>query len=87
MDCPARAIEILALNRKAKRFVMRYHVDRYVYCGQCVRNCRFKCLTMNPTEWELAALRPDEFTEYSGKPDDVEKARGMARESQVAQGH
>ena len=35
-DCPADAIEVITLDRKAKRFVFRYHVDRCTFCGQCV---------------------------------------------------
>ncbi len=70
-DCPANAIEIIALDRKAKRFVFRYHVDRCTFCGQCVVSCRQNCLTMSTGEWELAALDRRRFQVHYGKEDDV----------------
>jgi formate hydrogenlyase subunit 6/NADH:ubiquinone oxidoreductase subunit I len=70
-DCPSDAIELITLDKKAKRFVMRYHADRCTYCAQCVQNCRFECLGMSDTDWELAALTKQPFDVYYGKEDDV----------------
>lgn len=70
-DCPSDAIELITLDKKAKRFVMRYHADRCTYCAQCVQNCRFECLGMSDTDWELAALTKQPFDVYYGKDDDV----------------
>jgi len=70
-DCPAEALELLVIDRKAKKFVMRYHSDRCVYCSQCVENCRFGCLEMSNDQWELAALNKEPFTIYYGKEEDV----------------
>ena len=70
-DCPANALELVTLDRAAKRFVMRYQADRCVYCGQCVASCRFKCLTLAPEQWELAALTKDNFQHNYGAPADV----------------
>ena len=39
-DCPADALEVIVLDKKAKRFVMHYHVDRCTFCAQCVSSCR-----------------------------------------------
>lgn len=72
-DCPADAIEIVALDRKARRFVFRYHVDRCTFCGQCVVSCRKNCLNMSYDEWELAALNRTEFEVYYGKDADVQE--------------
>jgi formate hydrogenlyase subunit 6/NADH:ubiquinone oxidoreductase subunit I len=70
-DCPSNAIELITLDKKAKRFVMRYHADRCTFCAQCVQNCRFECLSMSDTDWELAALTKQPFDVYYGKEDDV----------------
>jgi formate hydrogenlyase subunit 6/NADH:ubiquinone oxidoreductase subunit I len=70
-DCPAGAIELLTLDKAAKRFVMHYEADRCVYCGQCVLSCRFKCLALSPTHWELAELSQKPFNLYYGQPTDV----------------
>ena len=70
-DCPSNAIELITIDKKAKRFVMRYHEDRCTYCVQCVQNCRFECLGMSNTDWELAALTKAPFDVYYGKDDDV----------------
>ena len=70
-DCPSDAIELITIDKKAKRFVMRYHADRCTYCAQCVQNCRFECLDMSSTDWELAALTKAPFDVYYGKDDDV----------------
>jgi formate hydrogenlyase subunit 6/NADH:ubiquinone oxidoreductase subunit I len=71
-DCPSDAIQLFTLDKKAKRFVMRYDVDRCLFCGQCVVNCRFGCLEMTEGAWELAALGRDGFTVYFGEEADVE---------------
>ena len=71
-DCPSDAIELVILDKVNKRFVMRYHEDRCTYCGQCVVNCRFKCLGMDSQQWELAALRREPFAVYYGKDEDVQ---------------
>ncbi|MCL4868662.1 MAG: 4Fe-4S binding protein [Anaerolineae bacterium] len=70
-DCPANAIEMITLDKKNKRFVLRYDMDQCIYCGQCVQNCRFSCLSMSPEEWELAAAGKEPFTVYYGQEEDV----------------
>ncbi len=60
-DCPAKAIELLVLDKKAKRFVMTYHIDRCTFCAQCVQSCRQGCLNMAANHWELAAFDRDDF--------------------------
>jgi formate hydrogenlyase subunit 6/NADH:ubiquinone oxidoreductase subunit I len=72
-DCPSNAIELTILDRAAKRYVMKYHIDRCTYCGQCVVSCKFKCVALASTEWELAALKREGFTVYYGRPEDVEQ--------------
>lgn len=69
-DCPSDAIELIILDRAAKRFVLKYHRDRCIYCGQCVVNCKFKCMGMTNEDWEHAVLKK-EFTVYYGKDEDV----------------
>lgn len=67
-DCPAHAIELLVLDKKAKRFVMTYHVDRCTFCAQCVHSCRQGCLQMAADDWELAALARESFVQsYNSK--------------------
>jgi formate hydrogenlyase subunit 6/NADH:ubiquinone oxidoreductase subunit I len=70
-DCPARAIELITLDRTARRFVLRYHMDRCIYCGQCVIGCRFNCIKMSSTDWELASLSKKDFEAYYGKDNDI----------------
>lgn len=74
-DCPANAIEIIAIDKPNKRFIMRFHADRCTYCAQCVVNCRFDSLTMSNTLWERAALKRDPFTVLSGRMEDLAKFR------------
>lgn len=80
-DCPSKAIELVILDRAAKRFVLKYHADRCVYCGQCVVNCKFKCMGMTNDDWEHAALKK-EFTVYYGKDEDI--AQFMENDSKPA---
>ncbi len=70
-DCPSNAIELITIDKKAKRFVMEYHADRCTYCAQCVQNCRFDRLNMSPEQWELAALNKQPFEVYYGKDEDI----------------
>ena len=70
-DCPSNAIELITIDKKAKRFVMRYHADRCTYCAQCVKNCRLECLGMSNREWELAALKREAFVVNYGNEADV----------------
>ena len=69
-DCPSNAIELTILDRAAKRFILTYHMDRCVYCGQCVVNCKPRCMGMSNEDWEHAMLTK-EFTVYYGKEEDV----------------
>lgn len=73
-DCPAQAIEMIVLDRKAKRFVMHYQVDRCTFCAQCVASCRQDCLSMDDETWELAALGRSGFEITYGKPEDIAEA-------------
>jgi formate hydrogenlyase subunit 6/NADH:ubiquinone oxidoreductase subunit I len=70
-DCPSNAIEVITIDRAKKQFVMRYHIDRCTFCGQCVQNCRFKCMGMSNEQWELAALKKEPFTVYYGNEDNL----------------
>jgi formate hydrogenlyase subunit 6/NADH:ubiquinone oxidoreductase subunit I len=71
-DCPSAAIELITLDKKARRFVMRYHADRCTYCAQCVQNCRFECIGMSHDQWELAALDKQPFEVYYGRDEDIQ---------------
>jgi formate hydrogenlyase subunit 6/NADH:ubiquinone oxidoreductase subunit I len=71
MDCPANALHVTMLDRKAKRFVIDYHVDRCAFCGQCVQSCRQGSLTMANDNWELAALNKTSFLIHFGNPNDI----------------
>jgi NAD(P)H-quinone oxidoreductase subunit I len=70
-DCPADAIEILVVDKVAKRFVMKYNMDRCTFCDQCVINCRFDCIGLSKDEWELASLKHEPLTIYYGRDEDV----------------
>ena len=78
-DCPSNAIELITVDKVAKRFVMRYHIDRCTFCAQCVQNCRFECLGMSNEQWELAALKKEAFTVTYGREEDVEKLLQAAK--------
>jgi formate hydrogenlyase subunit 6/NADH:ubiquinone oxidoreductase subunit I len=75
-DCPAKALEIVILDRAAKRFVARYDMARCIYCSHCVQSCRFKCLSMSKEDWELAALNKESFAVYYGKEEDIDACLG-----------
>jgi formate hydrogenlyase subunit 6/NADH:ubiquinone oxidoreductase subunit I len=68
-DCPSNAIELVILNRAAKQYVMKYRMDRCIYCGQCVVNCKFKCIGMSNEDWEHAALNKDFMVNYGREQD------------------
>ncbi|MBN2385681.1 MAG: 4Fe-4S binding protein [Anaerolineales bacterium] len=80
MDCPASALAVAVLDRKARRFVLQYHLDRCIFCGQCVVSCRQGCLRMTGTPWELAALTRETFVTYFGDPTDVEQVLAVKPE-------
>jgi formate hydrogenlyase subunit 6/NADH:ubiquinone oxidoreductase subunit I len=73
-DCPADAIEIITIDKKAKRFVMQYHLDRCTYCAQCVESCRFSCIEMSDEQWELAATNKVPFEVSYGREEDLAEA-------------
>lgn len=71
-DCPASAIEVITLDKAAKRFVLRYHIDQCTFCAQCVRTCNFGCLEMSPDQWELAVPCKEMLTvEFSSQIHDA----------------
>ena len=71
-DCPSNAIQLVILDRAAKQYVMKYHMDRCIYCGQCMVNCKFKCIGMSNEDWEHAALNKDFMVNY-GREQDIAK--------------
>ena len=71
-DCPSDAIELIILDRAAKKYVVKYHMDRCIYCGQCMVNCKFKCISMSHDEWEHASLDKN-FMVYYGRDEDIAK--------------
>ena len=80
MDCPANALHVTMLDRKAKRFVMDYRIDRCAFCGQCLQSCRQGALSMSSDEWELAQLDRKQFLMQFGDPNDVEQVlAGMSQ--------
>lgn len=62
LDCPAKAIDVTVVDKKAKDFAFTYHLDRCTFCAQCVSSCRQGCLSMRADDWELAALTRNAFT-------------------------
>lgn len=72
LDCPSDAIELVILDRSAKKYVMKYRMDRCIYCGQCMVNCKPKCIGMSNQEWEHARL-DKKFIVYYGKQEDITK--------------
>lgn len=71
-DCPSNAIELVTLDKKAKQFVLRYHLDRCTFCSQCVQSCRFNCMQMSSQEWELATTHKQSFTVTYGRDKDID---------------
>jgi formate hydrogenlyase subunit 6/NADH:ubiquinone oxidoreductase subunit I len=71
MDCPAQAITMHVLDKKAKRFVMEFHTDRCTFCAQCVHSCRQGCINLQAGEWELAAFDRHGYAIWYGDPADV----------------
>jgi formate hydrogenlyase subunit 6/NADH:ubiquinone oxidoreductase subunit I len=71
-DCPSDAIELVIIDRAAKKYVMKYRMDRCIYCGQCVVNCKPKGMGMSHEEWEHAALDQN-FMVYYGREADIAK--------------
>ncbi|HHW08613.1 MAG TPA: 4Fe-4S binding protein [Firmicutes bacterium] len=70
-DCPAMALDLHILDRKNKQFVMRYHLDRCVFCAQCEESCRFDAIHLSDKKWELAALTQDPFDIFYGEENNV----------------
>jgi formate hydrogenlyase subunit 6/NADH:ubiquinone oxidoreductase subunit I len=76
-DCPARAIEIDVADRAAKKYVFHYHIDRCIYCAQCVASCKEDALSMSSTLYHLASPDKAAFTEVYGA-----KGLGECREQE-----
>jgi formate hydrogenlyase subunit 6/NADH:ubiquinone oxidoreductase subunit I len=77
-DCPADAIEIVVVDKVAKRFVMRFETGRCTYCAQCVVSCNFDAVGMSHEQWELAALSLGPFALSLGRDEDVRAMREQA---------
>jgi formate hydrogenlyase subunit 6/NADH:ubiquinone oxidoreductase subunit I len=82
-ECPSNAIELITLDKKAKRFVVHYHLDRCIFCAQCVENCRFSSVELSPEIWEMAALHSDAFEYYYGAEEDI--AEALQRQAEDAE--
>ena len=66
-DCPAKAIEIEVIDRAARKVAYHYHLDRCIYCAQCVASCPEGALSMSSELYHLASTDRATFTEvYHG---------------------
>jgi len=74
MDCPAQALDLTVIDKKAKRFTLEYHVDRCTFCAQCVQSCNQDAIHMSNDHWELASVDKNAFEIVFGEaPDDMER--------------
>jgi formate hydrogenlyase subunit 6/NADH:ubiquinone oxidoreductase subunit I len=79
-DCPAQAIVIEVADRAAKRYIFHYHLDRCIYCAQCVASCRDGALSMSNELYHLAARDKTGFIEtYRSEGSHGEPPAGSAR--------
>ena len=58
--------------------VLRFHVDRCTFCGQCAYSCRQECLDLVADEYELAQSDRSRFIVTYGRPEDLERLERMA---------
>ncbi|MGB2897333.1 MAG: 4Fe-4S binding protein [Anaerolineales bacterium] len=65
-DCPAGALDVIVLDKEAKKYQLRYYTGRCTFCAQCVYSCRQGCLEMSNEEWELAVLDRSTFETIYG---------------------
>jgi formate hydrogenlyase subunit 6/NADH:ubiquinone oxidoreductase subunit I len=72
-DCPANALQVIILDKAAKRFVIAYHEDRCTFCAQCVASCNHACLVMSDHDWELAGFTREGFLVHYGEAADIEQ--------------
>ena len=84
-ECPSNAVEVISIDKKAKRFVMRYNLDRCTFCAQCVTACRFDCIEMSSADWELASGSREPFTVFWGDDVDIEQVLGHLAPGAVEQ--
>ena len=70
------------VDRKAKRFVMRWHEDACIYCGQCVQVRRFM-IHLPPDEWELAATGRGLYKDFR-EQDDIKQAMDALRTQRLS---
>ncbi|NDJ51520.1 MAG: 4Fe-4S dicluster domain-containing protein [Chloroflexi bacterium] len=82
-ECPAGAIEVITLDRKAKRFVVRFRVDRCAFCGQCQTSCRKGCIDLANDRWELASYDRSDFEKLYGHPDDIAEYLASLNQSEA----
>lgn len=72
-DCPAEALELITIDKRAKQFDMIYYTDRCTFCGQCAQSCRFDCFTLSNDMGQMAAYQPADLRRYFRRRDDVDK--------------
>jgi len=84
-DCPADAIEIVTIDKVAKKFVMRYRADRCIFCAQCVQSCRFGCIELSSDEWELASDKRQPFELIYGRKEDIDALLERATQLEPAE--
>jgi formate hydrogenlyase subunit 6/NADH:ubiquinone oxidoreductase subunit I len=59
----AGAIKIAAADTAARKYVFHYHIDRCIYCAQCVVSCKENALSMSSVLYHLASTDKATFTE------------------------
>ena len=80
-DCPASALDLVVIDKAARRFVMHFSSDRCTFCAQCVFSCNFETLSLSHEAWELAALSKESFAVPCGRPEDIAALASRDREA------
>lgn len=71
-DCPADALELVIVDKAAKRFVLKFRADRCTFCAQCAESCNFDGISLSAEAWELAALSRDPMVISQGREQDLD---------------
>jgi len=59
-DCPANALEVIAIDKKAKKIVMHYDVDHCIFCGPVLETLTAVLNEMGISKSSIQIINVDE---------------------------
>ena len=70
-DCPSFALSLILVDKKHKRYIMRYNLGQCIFCRQCELSCDQSCFASSLGIKPLSTKNKDMLEIIYGRQEDI----------------